>query len=124
MVNVPIKMLRKLYPERLDEIIATGQVDGEYVWFQPDVYSALLKKRFTRELTTASKISNAIGAAGRVVTAILGSRGVMVSYDEQSCRMAICATCEFYTGTTCRKCGCHIRFKAKLQTEHCPIGKW
>lgn len=70
------------------------------------------------------KVKNAAQAAGRVVKSILGNKPIMVSDEEQERRMAICAMCEFYIGSTCKKCGCHIRFKAKLQTEHCPIGKW
>lgn len=49
-------------------------------------------------------------------------------------RLAICNDCEFYTSNEnlmnptglgrCRKCGCFTRFKTKLSTESCPIGKW
>lgn len=76
------------------------------------------------------KAENAAGAASRLAKAIVKRERVLVSPEEQQRRMAICAgsesiqKCDFYTGKTCKKCGCHIRFKAKLQTEHCPIGKW
>lgn len=79
------------------------------------------------QLTDASnfqKAANLAGALGRAANAISRGNPIGVSNKERDRRMAICATCEFFTGKTCRKCGCHIRFKAKLQTEHCPIGKW
>lgn len=76
------------------------------------------------EPSLIQKASNAAGAGGRAVKSILGGGKLFVDDPEQNRRLTICATCEFYTGSTCKKCGCHIRFKAKLTTEHCPINKW
>ncbi len=44
-------------------------------------------------------------------------------------RKSICSTCEYWDSSAylgfgkCRKCGCSSA-KLKLETEHCPIGKW
>ena len=45
--------------------------------------------------------------------------------------LAVCQTCEHYTGGRCRKCGCCVNKskmavlnKAKMATEACPEGKW
>lgn len=72
----------------------------------------------------AQKAVNAAGSLRRFANAIAHKQAVIVPTEEQERRTLICVSCEFYTGKTCRKCGCFIRFKAKLQTEHCPIGKW
>lgn len=77
-----------------------------------------------KPVTFTRRVMNITGAGARVVGSIFGNQPIMVSAEEQTRRMAICGECEFFNGHTCRKCGCHIRFKAKLQTEHCPIGKW
>ena len=41
-------------------------------------------------------------------------------------RFSICQSCpEFISLTTqCKKCGCIMKAKTKLQKAHCPIGKW
>ena len=40
-------------------------------------------------------------------------------------RMDICRSCEFFRAKTetCRKCGCFMKLKTKLERAHCPIGK-
>ncbi len=76
------------------------------------------------EPSLGQKARNLAGAVGRVINAVIQQKIVSVTDEERDRRMSICAICEFYTGTTCKKCGCYIRFKAKLETEHCPIHKW
>lgn len=83
-----------------------------------------LPNRQRQKLSVVRRIANATGAATRIFQAKAAGQQVMVRQAEQERRLWICSICEFYTGKTCKKCGCHIRFKAKLQTEHCPIGKW
>lgn len=41
-------------------------------------------------------------------------------------RLEICKVCEFYRARTnqCRKCGCFMKLKTKLEHAKCPIGKW
>lgn len=41
-------------------------------------------------------------------------------------RLAICQTCEFFIQKTerCRKCGCFMKLKTKLEKANCPINKW
>lgn len=41
-------------------------------------------------------------------------------------RLNICRTCEFFKPKTeqCRKCGCFMNLKTKLERANCPIGKW
>ena len=46
-------------------------------------------------------------------------------YDEDIIneRRSICNECEFKLGANCRKCGCFISAKTRVNTS-CPIGKW
>ena len=41
-------------------------------------------------------------------------------------RLAICRQCTHFRASTeqCRKCGCFMKLKTKLERSHCPIGKW
>lgn len=41
-------------------------------------------------------------------------------------RLAICRSCEFFRPRVeqCKKCGCFMKLKTKLERAHCPIHKW
>jgi hypothetical protein len=41
-------------------------------------------------------------------------------------RLSICRECEFFRPRTqqCKKCGCFMKLKTKLERSHCPIHKW
>jgi len=41
-------------------------------------------------------------------------------------RLEICKSCEWFRQRTetCRKCGCFMKLKTKLEAAKCPIGKW
>ena len=41
-------------------------------------------------------------------------------------RMSICRSCEFFKPKSeqCRKCGCFMKLKTKIDRAHCPIHKW
>ena len=46
--------------------------------------------------------------------------------DEFNRRMDICKACPFFVVRTqqCRKCGCFMKLKTKLERASCPIKKW
>lgn len=46
--------------------------------------------------------------------------------DEVERRFNICKSCEWFRPNTetCRKCGCFMKLKTKLEKAHCPIHKW
>lgn len=107
-----------------EDVISHGKIEGDILLLEDAVYQDLRKKYSPRLPSLSTQARNAVGAVGRIARAAIQQKKIRVSDEEQQRRMAICATCEFYTGSTCKKCGCHIRFKTKLTTEHCPIGKW
>jgi hypothetical protein len=41
-------------------------------------------------------------------------------------RLSICNSCpELFKPTwSCKKCGCFMKVKARLESSECPIGKW
>ena len=41
-------------------------------------------------------------------------------------RLEVCRSCEFYRERTnqCKKCGCFMKLKTKLENARCPLGKW
>lgn len=48
------------------------------------------------------------------------------SEDVAAERFSICKGCEFFYKPTqvCKKCGCFMNLKTKLEDAKCPIGKW
>lgn len=46
--------------------------------------------------------------------------------DEYNRRMSICEECPFFlkAAAQCKKCGCFMKLKSRLDKAHCPIGKW
>ena len=46
--------------------------------------------------------------------------------DLEQYRLNICKSCEFYRERTnqCKKCGCFMKLKTKLEHARCPVGKW
>jgi hypothetical protein len=51
---------------------------------------------------------------------------VMVPEEEAEKRMSICLGCPELIKLTkqCKKCGCFMVLKTKLQLATCPLGKW
>ena len=41
-------------------------------------------------------------------------------------RLSLCLDCEWYEGNSkrCKRCGCYMPLKTKLDTSKCPIEKW
>lgn len=48
----------------------------------------------------------------------------LCSHEEKKARLDICKSCEYYTGSRCKKCGCFLQTKAKFKAAKCPIRKW
>jgi hypothetical protein len=57
---------------------------------------------------------------------LLNSNTKYVTDEVFSDRLNVCKSCpEFISLTTqCKKCGCVMKFKTKLENATCPIGKW
>lgn len=49
-----------------------------------------------------------------------------VSEDVAASRLAVCKLCPEYLKATsqCKKCGCLMALKTKLNNATCPVGKW
>lgn len=44
--------------------------------------------------------------------------------EESKARLAICESCDQWTGRSCKICGCFVKLKVKIPEEKCPAGKW
>lgn len=72
----------------------------------------------------ARKALNFVMAVGKAAV----NNFALVSKEEVRRRVAICRGCELFDAVksqcTHEKCGCFVKFKARLESEHCPIKKW
>lgn len=52
--------------------------------------------------------------------------GNRIQIDEYIHRLTVCKDCEYFDNEkwSCKKCGCYLDKKAKMNTENCPNGKW
>jgi hypothetical protein len=39
-------------------------------------------------------------------------------------RTRLCIRCPYNNGGVCDVCGCVLKYKVRLETEECPLGKW
>jgi hypothetical protein len=84
------------------------------------------------EASVAEMGASLVGAMLGVAKDMVQGRPVTVEPEELDRRMAICAgtdiepKCEFFARESgrCSKCGCFAKFKNRLNTSSCPIGRW
>lgn len=52
--------------------------------------------------------------------------GKRVSFNDYVYRLTVCKTCNNVDkdNWSCKKCGCYLDKKAKMNTENCPDDKW
>lgn len=52
--------------------------------------------------------------------------GNRTQIDEYIHRLTVCKDCVYFNNEkwSCKKCGCYLDKKAKMNTENCPNGKW
>jgi len=90
----------------------------------------------SRQLPSIMQMAkNLANAAGEEVKAIV-ERNPPVSDEEYNRRIEICRTCPHFTPNNpdlperarqqerCTLCGCYMKYKSKLRSQHCPEGKW
>jgi len=129
MIKISLTQLRQVASGRpegyFEEVTAAGTITGKLLLLDDKVYAELCKKyKPANEPGLVKKAVNLSGAIKRVTKAAVKREQIAVSPEEQQRRLEICRTCPFFNGTNCQKCGCFVRFKTRLATEHCPIQKW
>lgn len=57
---------------------------------------------------------------------LFNSKKVKLTKELSDKRLEICLSCEHLIKLTkqCKKCGCFMELKTKLEEATCPIGKW
>lgn len=116
-----------------EDLLKRGRIEGDFLFVTPDAYLELwtkyngdsFSKGCCKSLPSASQMAhNALKAAGRLIKAGASGKPIIANPEAIQKRQEICASCEFLNGKRCTKCGCFTVLKTKLETEHCPAGKW
>jgi hypothetical protein len=56
---------------------------------------------------------------------MLNRNAYMASDETVATRLDLCGSCEEFSITRqCKKCGCFMDMKTKLENASCPLGKW
>ncbi|MCK4500469.1 hypothetical protein KAU11_08220, partial [Candidatus Babeliales bacterium] len=63
-------------------------------------------------------------AAGQTVMRMINGEEVVVQSDLHQARLTVCNTCEEFTGSKCKMCGCNMQLKTRLSGQSCPLSKW
>lgn len=114
----------------MEDMLSAGHIAGDYLYIDQPNYIRLLRKYRSdndKDMNfppVPQLAKNAGQAMGRIASALLRGEKILVSEAEVARRREICKTCEFFKNGRCLKCGCFNKYKNKLKTEKCPIGKW
>lgn len=70
--------------------------------------------------------ANISQTAKNVINGALNGGPIFTSEEKSNARLNICNECEFFAKETarCKKCGCFMKAKVKIEMAKCPIGKW
>lgn len=82
--------------------------------------SFINKVRKNKLLNTEKQVKTEISTNNRIPLINVVDRETYLA------RMEICNSCEhlFTLTKTCKKCGCFMTIKSKLQSSTCPVDKW
>ena len=79
----------------------------------------------TKEMPSKKKMAkNIFKTAKDSISSALKGNGLKADADTIRKRKAICNDCSYFVNERCSQCGCYLRYKAFLEKEKCPAGKW
>jgi hypothetical protein len=78
----------------------------------------------------AARAASFIAAAAKAARGVLATGKLVVASEVVAARMTVCEACPNFLdsasplGPKCSRCGCFLKAKTVLITQHCPEGKW
>ena len=112
-------------------VLARGQIEGEFLKISSEAM-AELRAIYRPERTTepslpsiATMARNAARAAAAEASARTAGNPALPD-EEIARRLSVCQACANWRGSDsrCSKCGCYTKFKTRLRSSSCPVGKW
>jgi hypothetical protein len=115
-MNLEVSSFANVPQAYANDLLAHGTLrhGGQVLHIDNAIYAAL-------------RVKHGRSAPTRLVTALTNwvAKGMAFTPSEElTKRQETCKSCEHFTGSRCKLCGCFTEAKQRMATEKCPIGKW
>lgn len=110
-----------------EEVVSRGIISGEWLEISPEAVAELRQKYRPPALPSLRTMAGNAARAARAETSARLTGVHPLTPAEIERRLAICqAPCGQWreSDQRCAACGCYARFKVRLRSSQCPIGKW
>ena len=112
-------------PNYVQSVLSRGVVDGEWLEISDEALADLRQQfRPTPPLVAEMAVNLARAAADEAKAIFAGA--LAVPQESIASRMETCRACEHFIHeqNRCALCGCFAELKARMRSQHCPVGKW
>ncbi len=112
-------------PNYVQSVLSRGVVDGEWLEISDEALADLRQQFRPTPPPIPEMAVNLARAAADEVKAIF-SGALAVPHESVASRMETCRACEHFIRdqNRCALCGCFAELKARMRSQHCPVGKW
>ena len=112
-------------PNYVQSVLSRGVVDGEWLEISDEALADLRQQfRPTPPPVPEMAVNLARAAADEAKAIFAGA--LAVPHESIASRMETCRACEHFIReqNRCALCGCFAELKARMRSQHCPVGKW
>ena len=112
-------------PNYVQSVMSRGVVDGEWLEISDEALADLRQQFRPTPPPVPEMAVNLARAAADEAKAIF-SGALAVPHESIASRMETCRACEHFIHeqNRCALCGCFAELKARMRSQHCPVGKW
>jgi hypothetical protein len=112
-------------PNYVQTVLSRGVVDGEWLEISDEALAELRQQFRPAPPPVPQMATNLARAAADEAKAIFSGASV-VPQASIAARMETCRACEHFIHgqNRCALCGCFAALKARMRSQHCPVGKW
>jgi len=112
-------------PNYVQSVMSRGVVDGEWLEISDEALADLRQQFRPTSPPVPEMAVNLARAAADEAKAIF-SGALAVPHESIASRMETCRACEHFIHdqNRCALCGCFAELKARMRSQHCPVGKW
>lgn len=112
-------------PNYVQSVLSRGVVDGEWLEISDEALADLRQQFRPTPPPVPEMAVNLARAVANEAKAIF-SGALAVPHESIASRMETCRACEHFIHdqNRCALCGCFAELKARMRSQHCPVGKW
>ena len=112
-------------PNYVQSVLSRGVVDGEWLEISDEAL-ADLRQQFRPTPPPVPELAVNLARAAADEAKAIFSGALAVPQESIASRMETCRACEHFIRdqNRCALCGCFAELKARMRSQHCPVGKW